>query len=84
MTRCPTCDGTGYLEGGRHKIRMMRERTALDLVDQGFSYREVADTLGYKSQNSIYRLVKKREKTRKSRDMIESSADESPASNSTR
>jgi hypothetical protein len=60
--RCPVCNGTGKLETPKHREADMVEvnqKIAKDLVNRGYSYRQVMRALGYKSVRSVQYLLDK-------------------------
>jgi putative intracellular protease/amidase len=64
---CPICHGTGVLpEPLRSERNTGRKQQMVKvLVDTGFSYREVAKFLGYKSPNSVTKVLKEKEPCKK-------------------
>ena len=63
--KCPVCEGTGSLSEPR-TTKLEAEKTdkkhamAKTLIEAGYSYREVADLLGWKSQSSVTHALKKK------------------------
>lgn len=61
--KCPVCKGTGEFEYPKHKeadTSEIKRRIAKDLTDQGYSRRQVARALGYKSVRSVQYLLDKK------------------------
>lgn len=59
---CPVCKGSGKIlspRSAQKKRTIDRYAIARTLVNDGFSYREVADALGYKSIRSVAIAVEK-------------------------
>ena len=55
---CPCCNGTGII--GDAPLVLQREKQieiAKKLAEKGFSLREIAKIMGYKSQGSIKHLL---------------------------
>lgn len=64
---CPFCKGTGVMKfdfrmKNRKHYREAIKEAVYVLHDSGFSYRNIAEILGFNSTNSPYDIVKKRER----------------------
>lgn len=62
--KCPACEGTGEFELipshiDDHQI-YMKQIVAETLIGKGYSYRQVAKILGYKSPRSVQYLLEKK------------------------
>ena len=62
--KCPVCKGKGTLPKPRKTEKELqatqrKHEMAKTLIDAGYSYREVADLLGYKSPSTVGFAVKK-------------------------
>jgi hypothetical protein len=60
--KCPMCNGTGKTDPPKHREADMVEinkKIAKDLVNRGYSYRQVMRVLGYKSVRSVQYLLDK-------------------------
>ena len=61
--KCPVCKGTGEIHGPNESIRDRQKRRseiANKLRDTGYSIREIAALMGYKSPNSVFILLEKK------------------------
>lgn len=58
---CPVCKGAGTLPRPLKKIQLARKDAVQALLDAGFSYREVASLLGYRSPGSVLAALKVKE-----------------------
>lgn len=61
--KCPVCKGTGEFEYPKHQEADktdINQRIAKDLTEKGYSRRQVARALGYKSVRSVQYLLEKK------------------------
>lgn len=62
--KCPACKGTGELEVLPRHIEDnqhgMKQLVAETLISKGYSFRQVAKILGYKSPRSVQYLLEKK------------------------
>lgn len=54
--KCPLCEGTGVAPDKR--TSKQKNEVAKLLVEHGYSYREIAKLLGWKSANSVTHATK--------------------------
>ena len=60
--KCPVCKGSGEVPPPSEKIKERQRRraeVANKLRDKGYSIREIAALMGYKSPNSVFILLEK-------------------------
>jgi len=59
---CPICRGKGEIVKPRirHDLRDLREKAVVKLRESGFSFGEIMKLVGYKSPNSITKILKNR------------------------
>jgi len=60
--KCPCCKGKGKIEAPtkrtKYELSEIKTSAAKALIEAGFSFRQAAEVLGYKSVNSITHVVK--------------------------
>lgn len=61
---CPMCNGEGKIEQPHFKQKIMKEKyqTAIRMHKEGYSIREIAKAMGYKSPRSVHKLLKENKK----------------------
>ena len=59
--KCPVCRGKGNIAEPRNPQMelKLREKTVRELKEKGFGFREIMLIVGYKSTNSISKILKK-------------------------
>ncbi len=57
MIKCPACKGKGELINPKH-IKIDLKKVVRILKDNGYSIRQIALILGYKSHGSVQNLLK--------------------------
>lgn len=65
IIKCPICRGTGKIEFGKLQSKkkewvMVKKDMCKTLVKDGFSYRQVAKLLGFKSPASVVFIINNR------------------------
>jgi len=61
--KCPVCKGVGEVSPPSDKIKERQRRrsdVANKLRNEGYSIREIAALMGYKSPNSVFILIDKK------------------------
>lgn len=62
--KCPACKGTGEIDFSPRHVedhqRGMKQIVAETLIKSGYSFRQIAKILGYKSPRSVQYLLDKR------------------------
>lgn len=55
---CPACQGTGKVKLPKRKRKELKQSIIKKLIAEGWSMREIAKEMGYKSANSISQFLK--------------------------